>query len=210
MADVNRKPLNRRQIEYQKHVLAMRNSIYLEYPAHIHLETLALCNAACDFCPYPSIDRKGQKMDDHLIEKIIADLEDIPNTHKFQLSPFKVNEPFLDTRIFDLLTNFRDRLPNATITLTSNASPITEKTLSRLSEFRDIGYLWISFNDHRKDEYEKTMQLSYNRTIERLDMIHKKKENKSFDTCVILSRVGDGTPNDMEFTKWVKKNYPLF
>lgn len=195
--------------DYQRKVLSMRDR-FLEYPAHIHLETFAQCNAACSFCPYPEIDRKGTRMGDDLIEKVISDLEDIPKTHRFQLSPFKVNEPFLDKRIFDLLEKFQNRLPNAGITLTSNASPITENMLSRLAEFKNIEYLWISFNDHRKAEYEETMRLPFERTIQRLDMIHKKKTEGKFDTKTVLSRVGDATKADLEFREWVMQRYPLF
>jgi len=198
------------EMAYQQRVLALRNSPYLEYPVHIHLETLARCNAACTFCPYPTIERQGEKMSDTLIEKIIGDLEDIPPTHRFQLSPFKVNEPFLDTRLFDLLDAFRTRLPNASVTLTSNATPITAKTLDRVSHHSELGYLWISFNDHGKDAYESTMKLPYARTIERLDMIHRRKADGSFGTRVVLSRVGDGSAADLEFARWVKENYPLF
>lgn len=197
-------------MRYHLRVLAQRNSPYLEYPAHVHLETLAQCNAACNFCPYPTLERKGERMSDALIAKIISDLEDIPKSHKFQLSPFKVNEPFLDTRLFDLLDQFKTRLPNASVTLTSNATPITERTLDRLSKYPDLGYLWISFNDHRKDAYEKVMGLPHERTIERLNLIHRKKAEGSFTIRVVLSRVGDGSNVDREFSEWVRINFPLF
>jgi tetratricopeptide (TPR) repeat protein len=203
-------PLTPDQMRYHLSVLARRSSPYLEFPAHVHLETLAQCNAACSFCPYPTLDRKGERMSDALIEKIISDLEDIPRSHRFQLSPFKVNEPFLDTRLFDVLDQFRTRLPNASVTLTSNASPITERTLDRLSRYPGLEYLWISFNDHRKDAYEKVMGLPYDRTIERLNLIHAKKADGSFAVRVVLSRVGDGSAFDRDFCQWVKTTYPLF
>ncbi|MGY2880906.1 sulfatase maturation enzyme AslB (radical SAM superfamily) [Thermostichus sp. OS-CIW-33] len=82
-------------LDYQRRALAMRESSYIDFPAHVHLETMARCNAACNFCPYSSLERKGAKMDDSLIEKIVNDLKDIPRLHRFQLSPFKVNEPLL-------------------------------------------------------------------------------------------------------------------
>jgi sulfatase maturation enzyme AslB (radical SAM superfamily) len=203
-------PLTSDQARYQAMVFSLRNSPFLEYPAHVHLETFAQCNAACNFCPYPTLERKGERMSDALIEKIISDLEDIPRSHKFQISPFKVNEPFLDTRLFDVLDQFKVRLPNAKVTLTSNASPITERTLERLSRYPDLSYLWISFNDHRKEAYETVMGLPYDRTIARLDLIHRKVEEGTFAARVVLSRVGDGSAVDREFAQWVKDNYPLF
>lgn len=195
---------------YQQSVLAMRRSSALDFPAHVHLETMAQCNAACNFCPSPELERRGVVMSDALIEKVVNDLCDIPRQHSFQLSPFKVNEPFLDNRLIDLLAMFLHRLPNATITLTSNASPITEKKLAQLAQFPHIGYLWISFNDHREVEYEQTMKIPYRKTMERLHMIHRAKAEKQLTIRVVLSRVSDGSPADQAFAAWVKVHFPLF
>jgi len=195
---------------YHLRAIAMRHTSYIDFPAHVHLETMAQCNAACNFCPYPSLDRKGAKMENALIEKIVSDLKDIPRLHRFQLSPFKVNEPFLDVRIFDMLEYFHNELPHASITLTTNASPITEKIIHRLTKFPKIGYLWVSFNDHRQAEYEEAMKLPYKRTRERLDLLHKAKAEGRLSIRIVLSRVGDNTAVDQEFIAWVKTTYPLF
>ncbi len=197
-------------VAYQNQIEAMRKSPYLDFPQHVHLETNALCNAACNFCPYPSLERKGTKMPDQLIAKIIEDLRDIPSTLPFQLSPFKVNEPFLDTRLFSILAQINERLPNASLTLTTNASPITEKQLARLGKIRNLVYLWISMNDHRPAEYEATMKLPYQRTLERIRMIHAARASGRLALRVVLSRVGDGTASDVEFVRWVKSEFPLF
>lgn len=196
--------------QYQMKVEKMRLSPYMEFPAHVHMETMSLCTAACNFCPYPTLDRIGNKMSDALIRKIITELKEIPTELPFQLSPFKVNEPFLDTRLFDILQTINTELPNAHLTLTSNASPLTAKNLARLSQVEMLSYLWISFNDHREQAYEETMQLPYKRTIERLDMIHDAVANGKLMTRVILSRVGDNSPVDQQFRDWVKARYPLF
>ena len=127
--------------DYNQNVSNLKNSVYLDFPAHVHLETFAKCNASCNFCPYPQLDRIGEKMGDELIQKIISDLEEIPKNVPFQLSPFKVNEPFLDTRLFDILDMIQNRLPNASVTLTSNASPITEKKIKQLNRLNNINYL---------------------------------------------------------------------
>jgi MoaA/NifB/PqqE/SkfB family radical SAM enzyme len=44
-------------VAYQNQVEGMRKSPYLDFPVHVHLETNALCNAACNFCPYPTLER---------------------------------------------------------------------------------------------------------------------------------------------------------
>jgi MoaA/NifB/PqqE/SkfB family radical SAM enzyme len=101
---------------------------------------MAKCNAACNFCPSPELERKGVVMPDALIEKVVNDLCDIPRQHRFQLSHFKVNEPFLDNRLMNILSLFHRRLPNAPITLTSNASPISAKKLAQLAQFPNINF----------------------------------------------------------------------
>lgn len=196
--------------QYQQSFLAYRNTSVLNYPAHVHIETFAKCNGSCGFCPYTSLSRKGARMDDNLIEKIIADLCDIPHVHPLQISPFKVNEPFLDHRLFDILDSIHQRLPNASITLTTNASPLTAEKLKRLNQFTRIGYLWVSLNDHRQIEYTQTMGLDYHRTLDRLNLLHDYKISGTFKPRVVLSRVSDGSPVDVAFVTWVRANYPAF
>jgi MoaA/NifB/PqqE/SkfB family radical SAM enzyme len=196
--------------EYQQRVDMLRASTYLEYPAHVHMETLSLCNAECGFCPYVALDRKGTAMSDELIAKILDDLTAIPRSVPFQISPFKVNEPFLDKRIFDVLEEIHEKLPQAKIALTTNATPLTDDKLARLARLPNIAYLWISFNDHRPEHYERIMALPYGRTIERLNAIHRRKAAGRLHFPVVTSRVGDGTPDDDEFCAWINANYPYF
>ena len=85
---------------YHSSSLGLRNSSSMDYPSHVHMETFAKCNAACNFCPYPGLERQGVRMPEALIHKILDDLGDVPRIHSFQLSPFKVSEPFLDHRLF--------------------------------------------------------------------------------------------------------------
>jgi len=85
------------------HVEDLRRSAYMDFPKSVHLETFAKCNAACVFCPYPQLERKDVKMSDQMIDKIITDLQDIPDEHEFDISPHKVNEPLLDKRLFDIM-----------------------------------------------------------------------------------------------------------
>ena len=195
---------------YREQIQHKRNGPYMEFPSHVHMETMAKCNAACVFCPYPTLERQGEIMSDALVAKIISDLTDIPRGLKFQLSPFKVNEPFLDVRLFDILRTINDKLPNAALTLTTNASPVTQKNLDQLSTVKNLEELWISFNDHRPAEYEATMKIPYKRTIERLDAIHARVAAGDFPFKVVLSRVGDGSTADEAFKQWTFKHYPAF
>jgi len=195
---------------YQYQVERMRRTPYLDYPSHVHLETFAKCNARCTFCPYPVMERQGERMPMELIEKIIGDLQEIPKELPLQLSVQKVNEPFLDKRLFDILALIGTRLPQAGITLTSNGSALTDAVLKRLSDAKNIRYLWVSFNDHRKDEYERAMGLPFERTIERLEALHQHHQKTPVAARVVVSRVGDGTQDDKEFSAWVAQRFPAF
>lgn len=204
-------PQQNQLMEYEIAVTKMRHGPRMDYPNHVHLETFAKCNAACNFCPYPKIERQGARMSDELLEKVITDLREIPRQLSFMLSPFKVNEPFLDKRLFPLLESVNRNLPNANLTLTTNASPLTAEKIEQLRSIRNIGYVWISFNDHREKEYEETMQLPYKRTLERIDMLHREMLRQPLPFRVVVSRVSDGDREaDNAFCQWVRQRYPRF
>lgn len=195
---------------YQQRIERLRDSPYLDYPAHVHLETLAVCNADCVFCPSSTMARKGTRMPDDLMAKIIDDLTGIPASLPFQLSPLKVNEPLLDHRLYGLLDLIGCKLPNAEITLTSNGSPLTERHIERLAAVPALKSLWISLNDHRPEHYQVAMGLPFERTVARLAALHRRKEQGGFAVPVTLSRVGDGSPADGAFAAWVAERFPLF
>lgn len=194
---------------YQQHVMTLKSSPYMDYPQHVHLETLGLCNASCSFCPYPSMKRKGVRMSDELIEKIFTDLAAIPPELQFQLSLFKVNEPFLDTRLFSLLGTIRTRLPNALVSLTTNAQPLTEAKLDLLLGASDLLYLWISLNEYEAEPYHHVMGLNFDITLQRLHMLHRRAQ-QGMKLNIVLSRVSDGTARDNAFIEYCQHEFPLF
>jgi pyruvate-formate lyase-activating enzyme len=194
------------QVELAK----IRRSPYLDYPQEVHIETLALCNAACSFCPYPTMDRQGDRMPDELIDKIIDDLKAIPSSLPFNVSPFKVNEPLLDKRIFSVCEKIGTRLPNAQLRLFTNGSPLTPKMIERIAEIKKLNNLWVSLNEIDAAAYETLMQLPLDRTLRNLDMLHDLRQQKKIPHHVVISRVIDGSDRDQAFLNFVKQRYPLF
>lgn len=188
----------------------LRESSYMNFPREVAIETMAVCNAACVFCPYPDMERKGDKMSDALIDKILYDLEDIPRSLPFIISPFKVNDPLLDVRLFDILERCNERLPNAALRLFTNGSPLTEKHLHRLRSIRGVEHLWISLNHHVPERYQEIMKLPWKRTIEKLELVHRMKAAAEFDLPVLVSRVCDGSADDQAFVDFLRDKFPLF
>ena len=195
---------------YQRQVEALQGEPYLDFPAVVSIETLALCNAACGFCPYPGMDRKGEVMPDRLIAKILNDLQEIEHRPPFKVVLARVNEPFLDSRIWDIIAEFETRFPEAEQGLFSNGTAFTAANLMRLTKLRRVEYLNLSVNDHRPEEYERSMQLPFARTVVRLDALHELKASGALTFPIFVSRVGDGSSADAGFLEWVGERYPAF
>jgi MoaA/NifB/PqqE/SkfB family radical SAM enzyme len=47
---------------------------FMRSPRVLSIETYVKCNATCEFCPSPTSDRIGQKLDTGIIYKIIDEI----------------------------------------------------------------------------------------------------------------------------------------
>lgn len=196
--------------DYRATLDRLKMSRYMDFPKEVSFETQTVCNAACSFCPYTELERKGEKMPDRLIAKIIQDLREIPEDLPFIVSPFKVNDPLLDVRLFDILWEINGRLPNAKVRIFTNGSPLNEKNIARLNAVNKVEHLWVSLNHYEAAPYEELMKIPFDRTLANLDLLHRKKASGWFDHDVWVSRVCDETPADQGFVDFVKDRYPLF
>ncbi len=187
----------------------LRRSQYLDYPTEVSFETQAICNAECTFCPYPTMERKGDRMSDFLIEKILNDLKEIPSNIQFTLSPFKVNEPFLDKRIFNICDTINASIPNAKLRLFTNGSPLTNEIIEKISLIKNVQHIWISLNEFEESAYEQLMGIPFYKTISKLKYLHSILD-KGFPHVVIISRVADGSSRDLKFMNFVNEKFPLF
>jgi MoaA/NifB/PqqE/SkfB family radical SAM enzyme len=197
-------PRMRRKAEY------LRASGYLSYPALVHVETQAVCNAACSFCPYPGLERKGVRMPDALIDKIIGDLADIPSSVPFQFAPYKVSDPFVEARLFDILAEVNRRIPHARISLITNGAALTEKKIAALRSVGNVAYLNVSLNYCDAEEYERVMGIPFARTVKRLDALHAAKAAGEFAPPVRVTRVSVDGASDVAFLDWTAQRYPGF
>lgn len=174
---------------------------YLDQPHEVSLETLALCNAACTFCPYPTLERQGTKMPDEMIHRLIDEMAEwkVP----FYFSPFKVNEPLLDNRLIPICQEVNNLVPAAILRIFSNGQALTPDKIEGIAKLEKVTHLWISLNSHIKEEYEALMSLDFDKTIKRLDYLH----SIEFPHKVVLSTVG--FPNE-PFRKFCFDRWPKF
>ena len=207
-------PANRREEQahrsYQEWFLQLTKSRHIDYPMDVSIETLAQCNAGCAFCPYPTLQRKGDRMSDALVHKIIDELTAIPRDLPLGINLSRVNEPFLDVRLLDFVLRINQQLPQAQLTFFTNGSPLTPSLQQRLATVEHVKYLCVSFNDHRAAEYERVMKLPYPRTVDHLEHLHGMLERGVISFPISISRVGDGSGADEEFLQWVKARWPRF
>lgn len=175
-------------------------SRYVDQPREVSFETYAKCNAACTFCPYPTLDRIDAKMSWALIDKYIEEMSDW--TIPYFLCPFKVNEPYLDKRIFDICKKATDNTL-AVIRLFTNGSTLTDKNIGRTAEIERMPQLNISLNEWRPEQYKNLMSLDFDRTTRNIDALHKSEPGYE----VILSTVG--FPNDA-FKQYCLRRWPRF
>jgi len=189
------------------YVVHLRTTKYVDYPLNIHIETLALCNAACTFCQYPELLRKGDKMPGDLIDKILGEIAGLPRDVPVNIILSGVSEPLLDKRIFRHIEFINKNAPQARVGINTNGAPLTPKVLDKLIGL-DIHWLSVSMNDHRKAEYEATMKISYERTLEVIGMLDRRKAAGEIPLAVGLTRAGDGSIDDLRYIEWIKANYP--
>lgn len=146
-----------------------------EFPRTVQIQTQTGCNAACVFCPYSStVDSQPKgKMSQELFERII---DEIAEHGVRRISPYLMNEPFLDPKIIDRLVYIKEKIPDARIVLTTNGSKLTPDKVDRLIEADALHALYISFQGVEKDGYEATMggSLVFEKTMENVETLIEK------------------------------------
>lgn len=174
---------------------------FMEYPIEVSLETFALCNARCTFCPYPTIERKGEKMPDALLNKLVDEM--ISWRKPMYFSPFKLNEPLLDKRLLPLLERVERESDCIGIRLFTNGSTLTPDNIEAIAKLQRVVTLWVSLNSHVPEEYERVMGLKFEQTAKKLDYLHA----YDFPHPVMLSCVG--YPNE-DFRRYCFDRWPSF
>lgn len=187
---------------------------YLHQPREVSLETFALCNARCTFCPYPTLERKGTKMSFDTLDRLIGEMKDWPLP--FFISPFKVNEPLLDDRMQWFCEEIEQQIPSARLRLFTNGQPLTPRHRTWIANLKRVEHLWVSLNEYDPQRYGEVMGLSLHMVAGRLDDLHDEKESGAFPHRVVVSRVSDAqdgmvwTERDNEFMNVVFKRWPRF
>jgi radical SAM protein with 4Fe4S-binding SPASM domain len=136
----------------------------------IAIETAALCNRHCVFCPNNGTARPDELMPMELIEHIVAQLVDLK--YKGCITLYNYNEPFRDKRILDITRYISERLPSACISLSSNGDYF--KRPEQIAAAFDAGIRQITINIYSAadgSKNERAVQAGIRKATERADLI---------------------------------------
>jgi hypothetical protein len=126
----------------------------------LQIETIAYCNAACVFCPYPKMKRQRGQMSMELFRKIVDEGVTIDRVESVTLTG--LGEPLLDKQLFDRISYIKKAAAAAKhpvmVDMYTNGSFLTHETSEKL---RDAGLdvLYISLNAGRADVRKTIMKV---------------------------------------------------
>ena len=124
----------------------------------ISLETVNVCNRKCHFCKFgqPKGIEPYSRMPMHLIVKILLNLQDLKFTGRVSL--FKINEPMMDRRIFDLVRLTKAILPDCYCTVLSNGDMIDGAACDK---FKAAGLDNLSVSVYDDDTWRRITTLNW-------------------------------------------------
>lgn len=133
----------------------------------LQIETIASCNMACRFCPYPVRKDKRSILPSETVQRLIDEID--PADRKFEYVCFShFNEPLMDERIFDFIRYAKGKsIPTLLITnaLLLNRENIRCGLLDTSADFIKVSLQTLdrkTFNDVRR------VQLDIDKYFERI------------------------------------------
>lgn len=136
-----------------------------KYP-HVHIDTIAYCNAKCIFCDYPKMRREKGIMPRPLFNKIIDEIG-AWDVH-VSVVPHHYGEFFLRKDWLKLLKYIEKKAPKTNITISTNASVLDDKKLDELLTIRNLQSINLSAYSNIPEIYTRIIGLPPE-TLDKLD-----------------------------------------
>jgi len=159
------------------------------FPETVLLETHSGCNGLCVFCPYEDIEKNLPKgrMEQGLFSRIVDELA-LFNAKK--IIPCFINEPLLDSTLLGKLAYIREKTPKTAISLTTNASLLTEEKIRKILDENLADEINISFQGISKAAYERSMKgLSFDKTLKNVKTLLSLRGNGPKRPVVVITTV---------------------
>lgn len=144
----------------------------------IQIMTRHECNLKCAFCPNSYREQTKYEMPHLLFSKILDELSEI--NYDGRITPYLMNEPFLDKRLPVLIKEAREKCQNATIDICTNGIIPTHKDMKKLF---DIGLNNADISCYNQETYEKWLD------VDRLHLVRISNQSPH------LNNRGGNSPN---------------
>ncbi|MCP4725232.1 MAG: radical SAM protein [bacterium] len=169
------------------------------FPEIIQIETTILCNSECVFCPQNEVTRRPKYMEDWVWQKIV----DESRGRGIIYRPFLINEPFVDTRMPDIIRYIKED-NTARVELNSNGHMVKSTDIAGVLK-AGLDYIRFSVDGFTQSSYEKSGRGGSLKKIVSniLDFIDVKKKQGS--DCFVEVRM-----IDLECNKAEQKDYLEF
>ena len=167
---------------------------------NIIIETSNFCNAKCIMCPHQKMKRKHQFMTDTTFNLILKRLkQEKINPLVFILNGF--GEPLTDKQIFSRISKIKNSFPQSIVKIYSNISLLHNPLPLLNSGLNEIN---ISFNGYNRQSYQKTMKISYQRSLNNLKKLIKQRQAKQSELKIRISMVLT-RENQSQKNKFIKR-----
>ncbi len=126
------------------------------------------CNADCVWCPYGATQAAAShgRMDEALMHAL---LDECAARHVRRISPYLMNEPLVDARIWETVRTINRRAPGARVTLTTNGSLLGPEAVREILALGPgLHELAVSVQGTEDAAYRETMRgrLTLGETVE--------------------------------------------
>lgn len=124
------------------------NRFLIAAPQDLQLETNTSCNGKCTFCEYPKMKRHGTAKWSNLIDLMYWYVPKVRH-----VTPFGMQEPFLEPRLNAILANIKQFNQHAETVVYSNMTVYNEDVMTELIKQQCLDKLCISFYGTTKKAY---------------------------------------------------------
>ena len=170
------------------------------FPEKVMVQTVSRCNAACRFCPYPTVSKDLDQgvMEEALFRRIMDECSEHQDEVQ-SIMLYLMNEPLLDPNIAARINYAKKRNPQATVHILTNGSLLTDK---RADALLDSGLDWMGISVHgfSEEAYKEAMGLKRDVTYRRVDRFVERAIRRRGPEWLMVTFNGGGpvTPDERE------------
>ena len=161
------------------------------FPRVIQIQTRTGCNGGCVFCPYEeSHDAVPQGvMPDDLYARLVDEIARDGSARR--LSPFLMNEPFLDRNLLEKARLMKRRVPRARVLVTTNAGVLHPAVVDDLVGDNPFHAVYISMQGVEKEPYEDTMRgaLVFEKTLANMEYLIQRRNAAAPGLKIVVTMV---------------------